>query len=625
MIIVLKQGVSKKEEDHVRDILREEGCLIREMSTGGETVIGAVGKVSRDIRVFEQLPGVAKVIPLTRPYKLVSREMHPEDTVVQIGDVELGGPRIVVIAGPCAIEDREQAMTIAREVKSAGAVLFRGGAFKPRTSPYSFQGLGEEGLKILAQIREETGLRIATEMTSPNQVDLMMKYVDVVQIGARNMQNFELLRSAGRIGKPVLLKRGLSATIEEWLMSAEYILSEGNEQVILCERGIRTFEPYTRNTLDLSAIPIIKNLTHLPVVIDPSHATGLREKVSPMARAAIAAGADGLMIEVHHDPSKALSDGPQSLYPEQFKQLMRDLYVIAPVVGKQLDFGYLDKATAAPTLPSFRIGSQRRAVFAGEMQAFAHKAALQFFGSGINIDSASSFRAVFKEVKEGNSDFGVIPLENSLTGSIHENYDLLLEYDVRIVGEITLRIVHALIGPPETKFEDIKRVISHPQALEQCRDFLENQEGWELVAARDTATAVRRVKEEGNPGDVAIAAREAADLFELSILKEAIETNARNYTRFVVIAAAKVNNGSSKKSSLVYATSNKPGALFDTLKIFAENGLNLVKLESRPIHGKPWEYMFYVDLEADVESDELSGVMDQLSEHTEFLKILGCY
>ena len=625
MIIVLKQGVSKAEEDHVRSILREEGCLIREMSTGGETVIGAVGKVSRDVRVFEQLSGVAKVIPVSQPYKLVSREMHPQDTVVQIGDVELGGPRIVVIAGPCAIEDREQAMTIAREVKSAGAVLFRGGAFKPRTSPYSFQGLGEEGLKILAQVREETGLRIATEMTSPNQVDLMIKYVDVVQIGARNMQNFELLRCAGRIGKPVLLKRGLSATIEEWLMSAEYILSEGNEQVILCERGIRTFEPYTRNTLDLSAIPIIKNLTHLPVVIDPSHATGLREKVSPMARAAIAAGADGLMIEVHHDPSKALSDGPQSLYPEQFGQLMRDLYVIAPVVGKQLDFGYLDKATATPILPSSRIGSERRAVFAGEMQAFAHKAAMQFFGSGINIDSVSSFRTVYKEVKEGNSDFGVIPLENSLTGSIHENYDLLLEYDVRIVGEITLRIVHALIGPPETKFEDIKRVISHPQALEQCRDFLENQQGWELVAARDTATAVRRVKEEGNPGDVAIAAREAADLFELSILKEGIETNARNYTRFAVIAAHALDNGPKKKSSLVYATSNKPGALFDTLKIFSENGINLVKLESRPIHGKPWEYMFYVDLEVDVESEPMQGVMEQLLEKTEYFRVLGSY
>ena len=625
MILILKQGVDQAEEDQVRSILREEGCLIREMSTGDETVIGAVGQVSRDLRFFEQLPGVAKVIPVSRPYKLVSREMHPDDTVVQIGDVELGGPRIVVIAGPCAIESREQAMAIARKVRSAGAVLFRGGAFKPRTSPYSFQGLGEKGLQILAQVREETGLRVTSEMTSQNQADIMMKYVDLVQIGARNMQNFELLRSAGRIGKPVLLKRGLSATVEEWLMSAEYILSEGNDQVILCERGIRTFERYTRNTLDLSAIPILKKLTHLPVIIDPSHATGIREKVSPMARAAVAAGADGLLIEVHHEPDQALSDGPQSLYPEQFEQLMRDLYVIAPVVGKQLDFGYLDKATAAPIMSSSRIGSQRRAVFAGEMQAFAHKAAQQFFGSGINIDSASSFRNVFKEVKEGNSDFGVIPLENSLTGSIHENYDLLLEYDVRIVGEITLRIVHALIGHPETKFEDIKRVISHPQALEQCRDFLENQKGWELVAARDTATAVRLVKEEGNPGDVAIAAREAADLFELSILKEAIETNARNYTRFVVIAADKVNNGSRKKSSLVYATSNKPGALFGTLKIFAENGLNLVKLESRPIHGKPWEYMFYVDLEADVESDELSGVMDQLSEHTEFLKVLGCY
>ena len=625
MILILKQGVDQAEEDHVRSILREEGCLVREMSTGDETVIGAVGQVSRDLRFFEQLPGVAKVIPVSRPYKLVSREMHPEDTVVQIGDVELGGPRIVVIAGPCAIESREQAMAIAREVRSAGAVLFRGGAFKPRTSPYSFQGLGEEGLRILAQVREETGLRVTSEMTSPNQADIMMKYVDLVQIGARNMQNFELLRSTGRIGKPVLLKRGLSATVEEWLMSAEYILSEGNDQVILCERGIRTFERYTRNTLDLSAIPIIKKLTHLPVVIDPSHATGIREKVSPMARAAVAAGADGLLIEVHHEPDKALSDGPQSLYPEQFEQLMRDLYVIAPVVGKQLDFDYLDKASAVRPVPSVRKGAPKRAVFAGEMKAFAHKAASQFFGSEIEIESAPSFRQVFKEVKDGRSEFGVIPLENSLAGSIHENYDLLLEYDVRIIGEITLRIVHALIGHPETKLEDIRRVISHPQALEQCRDFLESQQDWELVAARDTATAVKRIKEENKPGDVAIAAREAADLYELAVLKEGIETNARNYTRFVVIAADRVSNGSKNKSSLVYSTTNKPGALFDTLRIFAENGLNLVKLESRPIHGKPWEYMFYVDLEADVESDELREVMNQLSEHTEFLKVLGCY
>ena len=625
MIIILNPGVIQEEKEHIRSVLREEGCIIREMATGDETILGAVGKVSRDLRFFELLPGVAKVVPVSRPYKLVSREMHPDDTVVHIGDVELGGPRIVVIAGPCAVESREQAMAIAKRVKGAGAVLFRGGAFKPRTSPYSFQGLGEEGLKILAQIREETGLRVASEMTSPGQADMMMKYVDLVQIGARNMQNFELLRSAGRIGKPVLLKRGLSATMEEWLMSAEYILSEGNDQVILCERGIRTFERYTRNTLDLSAIPIIKKLTHLPVIIDPSHATGIRDKVSPMARAAIAAGGDGLMIEVHHDPDKAFSDGPQSLYPEQFEQLMRDLYVIAPVVGKQLDFAYLEKAEAARPPTPARNGMPRRAVFAGAMRAFAHKAASQFFGTDVIIDPVASFRDVFLEVKDGKSDFGVVPLENSLTGSVHENYDLLLEYDVRIVGEITLRIVHALIGHPETELKEVRRVSSHPQAIEQCRDFLDSQHGWELVAARDTATAVRRVKEEGSPQEVAIAAKEAATLYGLAVLKEGIETNARNYTRFAVIATERTSNGPRGKSSIVYSTSNKPGALYETIRIFAENGLNLVKLESRPIHGKPWEYMFYVDLEADVEAPELEGVMKELSESTEFLKVLGSY
>ena len=258
----------------------------------------------------------------------------------------VGGERIVIIAGPCAIESRDQALTIAREVKRYGALIFRGGAFKPRTSPYSFQGMEEDGLKILAEVRDQTGLPVVTEITSVAQADVMMKYVDAVQIGARNMQNFELLKCVGRMGKTVVLKRGLASTIEEWLMSAEYIMSEGNNQIILCERGIRTFEPYTRNTLDLSAIPVLKKLTHLPVLIDPSHATGIREKVSPMARAAIAAGADALMVEVHHDPDHALSDGPQSLYPKQFGQLTRDIYVIAPVVGKQLDFDYLDKAAS---------------------------------------------------------------------------------------------------------------------------------------------------------------------------------------------------------------------------------------------------------------------------------------
>ena len=336
MLIVLEPDITQEQKNHIFSILRQGRCIFREITDAGQTIIGATGTAGQKPEYFEKLAGVAKVVPVKTAFKLVSRQFHPEDSRVQIGDVEVGGERIVVVAGPCAIETRKQTMEIAREVKKSGAVLFRGGAFKPRTSPYSFQGLGEEGLKILAEVRETYGIRVVTEITTPAQADLVMKYVDVVQIGARNMQNFDLLKCIGRLGKPVLLKRGLSATIEEWLMSAEYILSEGNENVILCERGIRTFEPYTRNTLDLSAIPVIKNLTHLPVIIDPSHATGMREKVSPMARAAVAAGADGLMIEVHNDPDKALSDGAQSLYPEQFDQLMRDIYVIAPVVANSL-------------------------------------------------------------------------------------------------------------------------------------------------------------------------------------------------------------------------------------------------------------------------------------------------
>ncbi|MCK5195607.1 MAG: 3-deoxy-7-phosphoheptulonate synthase, partial [Desulfobulbaceae bacterium] len=363
--------------------LFKEGCIVREMSEAGQNIIGAVGKGSRDVDFFEQLPGVAKVISISTSFKLVSRQLHPEDTLVQVGDVAVGGERITIIAGPCAVESRDQALTIAREVRRYGAVLFRGGAFKPRSSPYSFQGLEEEGLKILAEVREATGLGVVTEITSPAQADMMMKYVDVVQVGARNMQNFELLKCVGRIGKPVVLKRGLSSTIEEWLMSAEYILSEGNDNVILCERGIRTFEPYTRNTLDLSAIPVLKNLTHLPVIIDPSHATGIREKVSPMARAAIAAGADGLMIEVHHNPDEAFSDGPQSLYPKQFGQLTRDIYVIAPVIGKQLDFDYLDKATAVDHLGKINGTGIQTAAFLGEMGTFSHKACTQYFGTKV--------------------------------------------------------------------------------------------------------------------------------------------------------------------------------------------------------------------------------------------------
>ncbi len=624
MLIVLAPDITQEQKNHILNILRQGRCIFREITDAGQTIIGSTGTAGQKPEFFEKLPGVERVVPVKTAFKLVSRQLHPEDTRVQIGDVEVGGERIVVIAGPCAVETREQTLAIAREVKKYGAVLFRGGAFKPRTSPYSFQGLGEEGLKILAEVRETLGLRVVTEITTPAQADLVMKYVDVVQIGARNMQNFDLLKCIGRLGKPVLLKRGLSATIEEWLMSAEYILSEGNENVILCERGIRTFEPYTRNTLDLSAIPVIKNLTHLPVIIDPSHATGMREKVSPMARAAIAAGADGLMIEVHNDPDKALSDGAQSLYPEQFGQLMRDIYVIAPVVGKQLDFGYLDKAKAVHHLKKTR-GEGRKAAFLGEIGSNSHKACTQYFGSQVMPLPMISFKEIFEAVHHGTADFGVIPLENSLAGSVHENYDLLLEYDFKIIGEITLRIKHNLIGHPGTKIEDIKRVHSHPQVFRQCQQFLERHPQWEHVFVTDTARAVKHIKEKGDISDAALAGKDAADVYGMEVIEEGVETNPRNFTRFVIISAHPLANGEKKKSSLVYSTGNQPGALFETLKIFADNGVNLVKLESRPIHGKPWEYMFYIDMEGDIESQALAPVLKQLQGKTDFLKVLGSY
>ena len=625
MILVLENNVAQEAKNKILNLLREGGCIVREMSESGQSVIGATGNAGYDTAFFENLPGVEKVIPIATSFKLVSRQMHTQDTVVNVGNVALGGERIVVIAGPCAVENRDQALTVAREVKKYGAVLFRGGAFKPRSSPYSFQGLGEEGLKILAEVREQTGMGVVTEITSPSQADMMMKYVDVVQIGARNMQNFELLKCVGRLGKPVVLKRGLSATIEEWLMSAEYILSEGNDKVILCERGIRTFEPYTRNTLDLSAIPVIKALTHLPVVIDPSHATGIREKVSPMARAAIAAGADGLMIEVHHDPDRALSDGAQSLYPKQFGRLMRNIYVIAPVVGKQVDFAYLDKAKAVDHRKKTNGKGTEKAGFLGEMGTFSHKACTQYFGSQVEPVPMPSFRAIFEAINAGKTDFGVVPLENSLAGSVHENYDLLLEYDLKIIGEITLRIIHNLVGLPGATLEEIQRVYSHPQVFQQCRNFLEQHSDWELFSSKDTGAAISDVKKANSLHNAAIASKEAADMNGMTVIEEGIETNPRNYTRFVIIANEPLEEGPKTKSSLIYSAGNRPGALFETLKIFAKHNINLVKLESRPIHGKPWEYMFYVDVEADALAESFKPVLDALEETTDYLRVLGTY
>jgi 3-deoxy-7-phosphoheptulonate synthase len=337
VLVVMRQGATAAEVAGVVRAIEARGFKAHPIPGVQRTAIGITGNQGAvDRPVFESLPGVLEVIPVTHAYKLVSREVKPESSVVEVGGVPVGGREVVVVAGPCAVESREQTLTVARRVKAAGARLLRGGAFKPRTSPYSFQGLGEEGLRILAAAREETGLPVVTEALDPEGVDLVERYADAIQVGARNMQNFTLLRRCGKARKPVLLKRGLAATLEEFLMSAEYILSEGNYQVILCERGVRTFSDFSRNTLDLAVVPAVKSLSHLPILVDPSHGTGRRDKVAPMSRGAIAVGADGLLLEVHHEPDAALSDGPQSLTPEMFAALMGEVRQIASVLGRSV-------------------------------------------------------------------------------------------------------------------------------------------------------------------------------------------------------------------------------------------------------------------------------------------------
>ncbi|MDT8395722.1 MAG: 3-deoxy-7-phosphoheptulonate synthase [bacterium] len=337
MIIVLKPGSTQKDVDHITQKLNERGLKVH-ISQGEErTIIGAIG----DERILRETSlaayqAVEKVLPILKPFKLASRDFRKENTVIKVGDVTIGGNAVIVIGGPCSVETRDGLLKVARSVKASGGHLLRGGAFKPRSSPYAFQGLGEEGLKYLAEAREETGLGVVTELMDPRDAELVGRYADIIQIGARNMSNFTLLKEVGKLKKPILLKRGLSSTVKEWLMSAEYILDEGNREIILCERGVRTFETETRNTLDLSCVPLVKSMSHLPIIVDPSHAVGRADLVAPMCMAALAAGTDGLLIEVHENPEEAFCDGPQSLRLEQFAELMDSLRSLASALGRDL-------------------------------------------------------------------------------------------------------------------------------------------------------------------------------------------------------------------------------------------------------------------------------------------------
>jgi len=627
MVVVLENNIGDSDKARIRSFLETKGFKVREIIGENDTIFGAVGSVSIDKREVELLKGVEKVVPIHKPYKLASRELKKEDSVISIGPVKIGGNRIVVIAGPCAVESREQIIACALAAKEAGAVMLRGGAFKPRTSPYSFQGLGKEGLEYLREAGDLTGMPVVTEVVAPGDAKMMKDYIDVYQIGARNMQNFELLKTVGSMGMPVILKRGLSATIEEWLMAAEYLLASGTEDVILCERGIRTYEPYTRNTLDLSAIPIIRKLSHLPVIVDPSHATGIRDKVPPMALAGAAAGANGLIIEMHTDPDHAMSDGPQSLYPEQLEKLVCDIEALAPVLGKEMArLPHINEKEAIEKNLASGEGKLKVA-FQGLPGAYSEKAVmLSFHDDEVSALPCSSFREVFDAVLKGDVRWGVVPIENSLAGSILENYDLLsLNPDIRIAGEVKVRIRHNLIARKGAELKNIKRVYSHPQALAQCAEFLKKY-NMEPVPYYDTAGAVADLETFADDNCAAIGSAESADLYSRSILREGIETNPNNYTRFFVIVREDLASVERpQKASFILTVSDEPGALTSCLSVFSEHKLNMTKLESRPIHGKPWSYKFYIDVQIPESKDHYKAALKAIRDKAVDFRVLGEY
>lgn len=621
MIVVLRSDLTPNQLDALQSTLLKKGMETRLIQGAERQVLAVIGHTPKDTREIEQLPGVSQVIKVGRPYKLAALEVGTQSTQpVTVGAWEVGGPQLVVMAGPCSVESRDGLLDIAAKVKAAGAHILRGGAYKPRSSPYAFQGLGVEGLEILAEARRLHGLPIVTEVVSPSHVDQVAEYTDLFQIGARNMQNFELLKAVATSSKPVLLKRGLSATIEELLMSAEYVLAGGGK-VILCERGIRTFEPSTRNTLDLSAIPVIRALSHLPIIADPSHGTGHRGYVSAMALAAVAAGADGLMVEVHPNPPEALSDGAQSLYPHQFEKLMRDIAVVAPVVGRHLGVEFRRPACPVTVMAQ----GQARAAYQGEPGAYSERAAQQFFGPSVEPVPCPSFPEVFARVTSGQTQYAVLPMENSLAGSVQPNYELVLEHnELSVVGEISLRICHSLIVHPGTTLDQIQRIYAHPQAAAQCEDFLRHYPDWEVFHVYDTAGSVHYIQKHGLKDAAAIAGRQVAEQLKLEVLQEGIESHPRNFTRFWILERGQPDLGreGADKASVIFDTPHHPGALHQALGKLVEHGINLHRLESRPIPGKPWEYRFFADLQV---GPGLSGALQALREFCPFFRLLGVY
>lgn len=641
MVIVLKQNISDSEKENIKEFLGEHNFKTNEIVGQEQAIIAAVGRGAVEPRDVQSLAGVENVIPISKPFKLASREFNPQNTIVEIKNsfgqkIRIGGQRLVSIAGPCLVEDENTLMEIAKIASNSGACLLHGDAFKPRTSPYAFSGLGEEALKLLKKAGNTYGLPVVSEIISEDDIPLFEKYdIDVYQIGARNMQNFDLLKAVGKLNKPVILKRGYACTIEELLMSAEYLLSSGTDKVILCERGIRTFESATKNTLDLSAIPVLRSITHLPILVDPSHAVGIRDKISPMALASIASGADGIIIEFHTNPAKARSDANQALTPEMFDKLMHDVEALSPVVGKSVVHIRKDLVKKSAENSKVKDNEKLTCAYSGKRGAYAEQAVSRYFDENAEAIPCSSFKEVFKTVLEGKADYGMIPIENSLGGSVYDNYDnLSLFEDVSIVGAMHLRIQHALLAPKGTKISDIKRIYSHPQGFAQCEKIIDSY-NWEKIATVSTATGAKMVADFDSKENAAIASSITAGYYNLEILQDDIQDDPRDYTRFVIIAANHISQNKTLLSknpnmaTFMFSTENKSGSLCEALGVFQKYGLNLTRLESRPIAGQPWHYWFYADAELKETEHQnieyVQKVLNELKSVAEEIRLLGVY
>ncbi|NMA66340.1 MAG: 3-deoxy-7-phosphoheptulonate synthase [Clostridiaceae bacterium] len=522
MIIVLKQGVTNGRVDALKAWIKEKGLEINPIYGTEKTVLGLVGDTSvLSIDEVEMHDAVEKVLKVQEPFKKANRKFHPENTIIKVGDLEIGGKELAIIAGPCSVESEDQITEIALNVKKAGANMLRGGAFKPRTSPYAFQGLKAEGLILLKKAGKIAGLPIVSEITNINHLDLFEQYVDLIQVGARNMQNFELLKELGKINKPVLLKRGFANTLEELLMACEYIMNEGNQNIILCERGIRTHETFTRNTLDLSAVPALKRLSHLPVVVDPSHGCGKAWMVEPLSKAAIAVGADGVIIEVHNNPAKALSDGPQSITPSEFSYLMPKLREYA-------------------NLSNRHISIYHTVAYAGTPGSFAHEAAEQAFPNSA-VTGFEHFEDVFDAVLKGHIETGIVPYENTIAGKVQEVVEKFNNDEFEIIERIKIKINQMLVAPHGTEIASIRKIYSHPKALEQCSKFLSTMPDCKIIPYSTTSAAASAVAALNDQYSAAIASKTAAKFNRLTVLKEDIQDEEDNYTEFVIFKAKNKN------------------------------------------------------------------------------------